>query len=225
MTRIAVVEDNSDLLDDTCFELQHAGFEVQGVANGRSLRALLPRFAPHIVLLDLGLPDEDGLALAGWLRSTQPQLGIVMLTARTARQDRLAGHAEGADHYLCKPVDAEELVAVLRALERRLMLPQAAQWVLDTRLLQLHSPQGHCMALNVAELGILGALARLPRRQASRRELVEALGEDWLLYDERRLEAVISRLRRKIADTTGADAPLRTLRGFGYTFLESLHTR
>ncbi len=225
MSRIAVVEDNPDLLDDVSFELRHAGFEVRGAANGASCRALLADFQPHMVVLDLGLPDEDGLALARWLRATQPQIGIVMLTARTALSERLAGHEGGADHYLCKPADAEELVAVLRSLERRLRLTDLPAWGLALQPLLLRAPTGQALAVNAVEACILATLARAPLRQASRRDLVEALGEDWLLYDERRLEAVLSRLRRKIAEATGDDAPLRTLRGFGYAFLETLRVQ
>jgi DNA-binding response OmpR family regulator len=225
MSRILVVEDNPDLLDDVVFELRHAGFEVQGAVSGAACRRLVASFEPHVLVLDLGLPDEDGLALARWLRTTRPQLGIVMLTARTSLRERLAGHEGGADHYLCKPVDAEELVAVLHSLERRLRLSDLPAWSLDLQQLQLRDPGGHVSALNAVEARILATLARVPLRQANRRELVEALGEDWLLYDERRLEAVMSRLRRKIAEATGGEAPLRTLRGFGYGFLETLRVQ
>jgi len=225
VTRIAVVEDNPDLLDDVLFELRHAGFETRGAADGAACRALLADFQPQMVVLDLGLPDEDGLALARWLRSVRPQLGIVMLTARTALRERLAGHEGGADHYLCKPIDAEELVAVLRSLGRRLQLADLPSWGLELQPLLLRPPAGPALPLNAVEARILATLARAPLRQASRRELVEALGEDWLLYDERRLEAVLSRLRRKVAEVTGGEAPLRTLRGFGYAFLEALHVQ
>jgi DNA-binding response OmpR family regulator len=222
MSRIVVVEDNPDLLDDVMFELRHAGFEVRGAADGAACRVLLAEFEPHMLVLDLGLPDEDGLALARWLRAARPQVGIVMLTARTSLSERLTGHAGGADHYLCKPADAEELVAVLRSLERRLQLSELPAWGLALQQLQLRDPAGQVLPVNAVEACILATLARAPLRQANRRELIEALGEDWLLYDERRLEAVMSRLRRKIAEATGAQAPLRTLRGFGYGFLDAL---
>ncbi|MGN6827495.1 response regulator transcription factor [Paucibacter sp. M5-1] len=227
MSRVAVIEDSPDLLDDVLFQLRHAGFDAEGAADAAGCRALLASFQPQMLVLDLGLPDEDGLALARWLRASRPQLGIVMLTARTSLRERLAGHEGGADHYLCKPVDAEELLAVLRSLERRLRLSELPAWVLDLHQLELRLPAGpgEPLPLNAVEACILATLARAPLRRASRRELVEALGEDWLLYDERRIETVLSRLRRKIAVATGAEAPLRTLRGFGYAFVEGLRVQ
>lgn len=224
MTRIAVVEDNPDLLDDVCFQLRHAGFEVAGVADGMHLADLLPRFAADIVLLDLGLPGEDGLEIAARLRRQRPHMGIVILTARTAVRERIAGHECGADHYLCKPVDAEELLAVVRTLERRL-LPTVPDWVLSVQEFTLYAPDGTAIMLTAAEMAVLDAMTRAPQRQISRRELVRALGEDWLSYDERRLEAIVSRLRRKLTEVAGRDAPLRALRGVGYGFLEGLRMR
>lgn len=222
MTRIAVVDDNADLLDDLCFHLSHAGFNVAAGQHGKELNTLLEHFRPHIVVLDLGLPGEDGLAIACRLRQSHPQLGLVMLTARAGIKNRIAGHEAGADYYLTKPVEFDELITIVRTLARRLGSKQPTTWRFASRQLQLHSPQGLALELTTAEAAIIAALQQAPSHQASRKELIEALGGDWITYDERRLEAIISRLRKKIAGITGKEAPLRALRGVGYSFLEPL---
>lgn len=221
-TRIAVVEDTAELREDVCFHLRHAGYTVDSAADGQALTALLPRFAPDIVVLDVGLPGEDGLQIAGRLRAQQPEIGIVMLTGRAALHERLAGRRQGADHYLAKPVQIDELVLVVRSLARRIAPRAAAGWVVSPHSLQVRPPDGEPVAITRSEAALLAALARAPQRQCSRRELAQALGEAWETYDERRLEALVSRLRRKLAEGCGHEAPLRTLRGSGYGFVQAL---
>lgn len=222
MTRIAVVDDIPELLDDICFHLRQAGHAVQGAADGRALSALIPLFRPDIVVLDVGLPGEDGLQIASRLRAQQPDIGIVMLTGRTALPDRLAGHRQGADHYLVKPVQVDELVLVVRALARRLGPSEGTGWALNPAAMTLSVPGGEALAVTHNEACLLAAIARAPQRQCSRQQLASALGEDWRTYDERRLEATVSRLRRKLADAAGREAPLRAIRGQGYGFIEAL---
>ena len=225
MTRIAVVDDIPELLEDVCFHLRNAGYAVDSAHDATSLAALLPRFAPDIVVLDVGLPGEDGLQIASKLRAQQPDIGIIMLTGRAALHDRLAGRRQGADHYLAKPVQIDELVLVVRSLERRLAPRQASGWAVNPQNLQVTAPGGATIAITQPEATVLAAIARAPQRQASRRDLAHALGETWETYDERRLEALVSRLRRKLAEGSGRDVPLRALRGQGYGFLDQLQVR
>lgn len=222
MTRIAVIDDNADLLDDLCFHLSHAGFNVAPGHNGQELNTLLDHFRPQMVILDLGLPGEDGIAIAGRLRRSHPQLGLVILTARSGIKNRIAGHEAGADYYLTKPVEFDELITIVRTLARRLGGSPTRAWRFCPSQLQLHTPLGLALDLTTAEAAIISALLQAPSHQASRKELIQALGADWITYDERRLEAIISRLRKKIAGITGKEAPLRALRGVGYSFLEPL---
>ncbi|MGS0756075.1 response regulator transcription factor, partial [Roseateles sp. GG27B] len=152
------------------------GYEVEGAADATALNKLLPRFAPAIVVLDVGLPGEDGLQIASRLRAQQPDIGIIMLTGRTALHERLAGHRQGADHYLAKPVQVDELVLVVRGLERRLSPRLPEGWLLNMSELLLASPAGDRMALTPSEARLLEAIARAPLRQSSRRTLITALG-------------------------------------------------
>ena len=225
MTRIAVVDDIPDLLDDVCFHLRQAGHTVQPANDGLALNALMGRFVPDIVVLDVGLPGENGLQIAARLRAQQPDIGIIMLTGRSALHDRLAGHRQGADHYLAKPVQMDELVLVVRGLARRMAPSDPEGWSLDAAALQLQTPDGPQVAITQPEARLLAALARAPQRQCSRRDLVQALGECWETYDERRLEALVSRLRRKLSQAAGREAPLRSMRGQGYGFHEALLIR
>lgn len=225
MTRITVVDDIPDLLEDVCFHLRQAGHTVQGAPDGGALTALMTRFVPDIVVLDVGLPGENGLQIAARLRAQQPEIGIIMLTGRAALHDRLAGHRQGADHYLAKPVQMDELVLVVRGLARRVAPRCTDGWTLNAPSLTLDTPTGATVTITQPEARLLETMARAPQRQSSRRELVQALGESWETYDERRLEAMVSRLRRKLTEAVGRDAPLRSMRGQGYSFSEALQIR
>lgn len=226
MSRILLVEDNPDLRDELCFQLRHHGHEVLALADGQQVDAQLTAFAPHILLLDLGLPGEDGLSIATRLRQQQPLLGIIMLTARTQLHERLQGHAQGADHYLCKPVELAELLVVIESLQRRLsaVLPATRRdvWQLDVPGLRLRSPDSSVIDLSQNECLLLQALLRADAQQASRPALIKALGENPLHYDERRLESMISRLRRKLSQAGVSSCPLKAWRNHGYLFAARL---
>lgn len=224
MIRIAVVEDNQDLLDDVLFNLERVGYRVEGYPHAAAFDANMERFSPHVVVLDIGLPDEDGLSIAARLRQRHPNLGIVMLTARTTLNDRITGHRQGADNYLCKPVAMEELIAVIEARTRG-PLPEMApsrHWQFDTSQLCLNTPDNQSITLTSAEAVLIRLLASSSGQQAHRADIVEALGADYLTYDPRRLEAIVSRLRRKIAGCLPDANPLRAMRNQGYVFLEPL---
>jgi len=175
------------------------------------------------VVLDLGLPGEDGLVVAARLRQAHPGLGIIMLTARTALVDRVTGLSQGADSYLCKPVEMSELVAHVGTVLRRCPpAPAPVAWCYAPRRLCLRGPQGQEMALSSAESLIVHRLALTPGQEVSRRDLVHVLGQSYEHYDERRLEAIVSRLRRKILAAVPEANPLRGLRNRGYVFLDPI---
>lgn len=119
---IVVVEDHALLREVTVAALRELGHQVQGVDSAEALPDVLQSFAAQIVLLDLNLPGEDGVSLAQRLRRANPVLGIIMVTARAALNDKLAGYASGADLYLSKPTSVEELGAAIEALSRRILL-------------------------------------------------------------------------------------------------------
>jgi DNA-binding response OmpR family regulator len=225
MAWIAVVEDNADLLDDVMLALERAGHQASGFGTAAAFWAGVQAQWPDLVVLDLGLPDADGLAVAQCLREQAPTTAVVMLTARTALQDRLLGWQQGADAYLCKPVHLCELVAVVEAQLRRRPEASAGEWVIDSFHLTLNPPDGEPLLLSHAECQVLLALAQAPEQKARRRELVEAMGANYLDFDERRLENIMSRLRSKIAAAGIETAQLRAVRGLGYTFTAPLRRR
>jgi DNA-binding response OmpR family regulator len=220
MTRIGLIEDNIDYRDNLAFFLRREGFEIVFESDGHEIDHTLAQHPCDLILLDLGLPDEDGLSIARRLRKEHPALGIVMLTARGSLGDRLAGLNEGADAYLVKPVDMLELAATLTAVQRRLTVtaPLAEAWVLLVDTLTIRSPAGEVISLTVTETELLKTLASAAPKLVSRDQLSVAMGRT--AYDEqhRWVEVTFSRLRKKIETGTASEAPIRAARGQGYVF-------
>jgi len=228
MIRVAVVEDDVDLLDDVAFALQDEGLLVTPCADGRALDLHLAADYLDVVVLDIGLPGEDGRSIARRLRRDQPRLGIVMLTARTMVRDRVQGMEDGADVYMCKPVDLRELALVIRALARRLGsedVPAAPVLRLIVSENLMITASGQRIELTPLEALVLSRLSRAPGGQATRRQIVEAFGESYLEYDERRLETIVSRMRKKL-EAAGLPADtVRAVRGVGYALRVPLQER
>jgi DNA-binding response OmpR family regulator len=219
MLRIAIVEDDADLLDEIGFNLRRQGFQVTLCANGKDFDRVQQTEVFDVTVLDIGLPGENGLSIARRLRRNHPHCGIVILTARSGVDDRVHGMEEGADAYLSKPVDMRELALVIRAIARR-MAPAPTSggegFVLIGRDQMLLLPDGGQLELTRLETLLLSRLARATGQQATRQQLVEALGERYTDYDPRRMEAIISRLRKKFVQAGIADDTLRAIRHTGY---------
>ena len=218
MLTVAVVEDNADVLDDVLFNLGRMGFQASGFTDGAALDAALAtgQIWP-VLVLDLGLPGEDGLSIARRLRQSYPAVGIIALTARGRLDDRVAGLNEGFDLYLVKPVDMVELAAAIRAVARRVTQIglTTPQWRLNPLEPSLIRPDGERLPLAVHEYHLLAALAAGAADQpVSREELMRAMGKDPETYDPRALEVVLSRLRAKLGEL----GPLKAVRGQGYRF-------
>ena len=119
--KIIVVEDHEALREVTVAALQDMGHKVRGVDRAEALDEELPAFRPHLLILDLNLPGEDGVSLARRVRKAHPEIGIIMVTVRNQLGDKLTGYDSGADLYLTKPTSIEELAAAIQALSRRLV--------------------------------------------------------------------------------------------------------
>jgi DNA-binding response OmpR family regulator len=228
--RVHVIEDDPGLLDDVIFGLRHEGFEVSGASDGSDGSDLAERLEAQsvdVLVLDLTLPGEDGLHIASRLRKTHPNLGVVMLTGRISVADRVIGLESGGDIYLCKPVERRELVAAIRAVSRRVVMlpPKKATWILVHEGMQLLGQDGIEITLTRQEFQLLRVFSNAYGGEASRKRLIEGLDKNYLDYDERRLETLVSRLRRKIAETTGSKEVIRSLRTEGYLFTEPLQER
>lgn len=217
---IVVIEDQLDLQEELVYFLCRTGHEAVGVSCEHELDQTMQKFQPDLLLLDIGLPGQDGIAIADRLRHT-PSLVIVMLTARSGAEDRIRSFEGGADSYLVKPVNYRELQAVLARAEQRLN-PKISARPVGWRLIRcerlLQSPTGASVPLTGSELCLLEVLARQAGRAATRRQLIEAMGFDFMTFDERRIEVKMSRLRKKIRDATCADDLVKSEWGVGYVF-------
>lgn len=224
---IALVEDETILREELCFQLTHLGFEVEGFADAAQLyrRLAVRRFA--VVILDIGLQGEDGLNICHYLRAHDKQLGILFVTARALREDRLTGLKAGADAYLSKPVDIDELALLLRRLSERERAAPAPQtpttpptgaWQLNSHGNYLLTPGGAQVRLSINETRVLQVLLQHPGETAPFSRLATALGLLPEEYDKHRLEVIISRLRDKVLRETGSPLPLLTQRSVGYLF-------
>lgn len=181
--------------------------------------------AAHIVLLELGEQAGAELDLAARMHRLWPGVGFILACEPEQMHLRLQGYARGADYCLVKPLVEIELVSVIDALARRLRMqvaPAGDCWVIDSQRQMLGLPDGRFLELSRNECLVLQCLQRAPDQTASRQSLAEGLGVNYMTYDERRLEAIVSRLRRKIATFTGREAPIRALRNKGYLFTGNL---
>ncbi len=220
MTRVGLVEDNLDFRTEVAFHLRRNGFEVALESDGSDIDVQLAAYPCELLVLDLGLPVEDGLDIARRLRRQHTGLGIVMLTARGSLDDRLAGLEEGADAYLVKPVDMRELVATMHSVQRRLAVPALTteSWSLIPDILSICSPAGKVVTVNATEMDLFKCLAKAAPEPVSREALAAAMGHPEPDFDYRRLEVAFSRLRKKIETATDSESPIRAARGRGYVF-------
>lgn len=233
LSTVAVVEDESVLREELTFQLQHRGFNVVSFGDASGLYRHMATQPLAVAILDVGLPGEDGLSIGTLLRTHNPQIGIVYLTARSQREDKLAGWNAGADAFLIKPVDMDELDLLLRRLIARQIalapaqaphshIKQAAQehetWKLNNAKAMLVAPDGSRVKLTLTELQILTELVTKKGRPCKHAELARAIGLQPDEWDRHRLEVIVSRLRLKVERETGLEAPLRTLRGTGYAW-------
>lgn len=227
MIRVGLIEDNLDFRAEVAFHLRRAGFDIVLESDGSGIDVQLAEHPCDVLVLDLGLPAEDGLIIARRLRRQRPGLGIVMLTARGSLDDRLSGLEEGADAYLVKPVDMRELVVTLQSVRRRLSASPdqpAKAWTLTPSTLTLQSPTGVSTALTLTEMELLKCMATAAPEFVSREALAAAMGHPEPDFDYRRLEVAFSRLRKKLDTAQPGEVVIRSARGRGYIFAAQLLT-
>lgn len=216
--RVLLVEDHPPLAEAVCDALRRAGFAIDHAATAAAARELSGLSDYALVLLDLGLPDDDGLGLLPHLRQGG-RVPVIVLTARDQLADRLAGLDGGADDYVVKPVEMPELVARARAVLRRPgdrsdTILRLGALALDTAARTV-SVNDLPVVLGRRELGVLEQLIRSAGRVASRQVLEDAI---YSLDDEvtpNALEAVVSRLRRAL-EAADCPIPIVNVRGVGW---------
>ena len=219
MPTILMLEDELALREEVADFLCNRGHRVLQAGTLAEFAPLVPQ--ARVCLLDMMLPDGSGLDAARMVREQSSRVGIIMLTARGQLQDRLEGLTWGADHYLVKPFGLLELGAIIDALLRRVGI----EWILDANAGRLSDPEGRSMNLTPQEMTLVRRLCEAGAEPVSKRQLVEALGQDWSSYDLRRLDTLVSRLRLRWRREVGRELPLKTLHREGYGFLGVIERR
>jgi len=230
-TRILVVDDDARLRDLLVRYLGEQGFEVRAVAEAAAMDKMLSRERYDLLVLDLMLPGEDGLAICRRLRGQTDGPAIIMLTAKGDDVDRIVGLEMGADDYLPKPFNPRELVARANAVLRRRAPagppggPSAAgethqfgvfELNLSTRAL---TREGKDVPLTTGEFSVLKVLVQHPRTPLSRDKLMElARGREYEVFD-RSIDVQISRLRKLVEEDPSHPRHIQTVWGFGYVFV------
>jgi two-component system alkaline phosphatase synthesis response regulator PhoP len=228
MKTILVVDDEPRIVELARDYLEHAGYAVVTASDGPSALAAARTRHPDLVVLDLGLPELDGLDVTRQLRSgaTTGQLPIIMLTARDDELDKLLGLELGADDYLTKPFSPRELVARVRAVLRRVDRPVEVADRVAVADLTLDVPRmrtevaGRIVELTSTEFTILLTLARQPGRIFTRAQLLDALHGVTFESYERAIDSHIKNLRRKVEPEPGQPRYILTVYGVGYRFAE-----
>ena len=238
ITHIAILDDEVDITLLLANYLQGHGYRVTQLHDGRALMALMPNDPPALVLLDLGLPGEDGFSIARQLREHW-RCGLVIVTGRGDSVDKVVGLEVGADDYVTKPFDLRELVARIKAVLRRIAPHEAAgpgaitpdassgtlrfaDWRLDVPARRLVNPQGQEVTLTSGEFDLLCALAKHPGRVLSRDFLLaQTRGREAGPFD-RTVDVQIGRLRKKLGDDGDDPKIIKSVRSAGYVLVPTV---
>jgi two-component system, OmpR family, alkaline phosphatase synthesis response regulator PhoP len=225
MKTILVVDDEPRIVDLARDYLEHAGFAVLSAADGRAGLALIRTRTPDLVVLDLGIPEPDGLDVIRSIRRDS-NLPIIVLTARDDELDKLLGLELGADDYITKPFSPRELVARVRAVLRRLEPAstagetiQAGDIVLDLPRMRVEV-EGRSVELTPTEFELLATMARRPGRIFTRNQLLDAVRGVAFESYERSIDSHVKNLRRKIEPDPRAPRYILTVYGVGYRFAD-----
>lgn len=214
-----VIEDDAALQEAIVTNLGMEGFQAVGMSTAEAADEWLAHHAAVAIILDLNLPGIDGLS---WLKQFKDLegTGVIVASARSDQQTRLACLDAGADAVLTKPFDPDELNLMVSNLFKR--IKPSMQWQLDALTWALKAPGSEAVVLTASEMAIISRFAETPGKPVSREELVAALGAEWSTYDPRRLEVMMRRLRVKLEEALGYSPPIHTVRGIGYAFNASI---
>jgi two-component system phosphate regulon response regulator OmpR len=229
MKKILLVDDDPELRQLLATYLGRHGFDTLLLPDTRQVDAYLERFQPHLVVLDLMLPGEDGLACCRRLRARGERIPIIMLTAKDEAVDRVIGLEMGADDYLGKPFDPRELVARIEAVLRRGTQAPAApdpkggifqfgDWSLNRGTRQLER-NGEVVALTSGEFALLNTLIANANRPMKRERLLELTRGDESESFDRAIDVQMHRLRRLLESDAAHPRYLQTVWGVGYVFV------
>jgi DNA-binding response OmpR family regulator len=220
VTRILMVEDNLAYSEEVAGYLVEQGHTVTVVGDAAGLWKAVASSSFDIVLLDLGLPDEDGVVVIAQLRKAQPDVGLVVLTARVRLETRLQALDLGADHYLTKPTKLAEIQSVIGTLSRRMSQSgaggtQSPQWLLHVGVQELQHSESPKIKLTEHEFAFLMVLSRTSNAM-TRDAILQEIGEADDVNAHRKLDMVAYRLRKKVLNQSHEKLPLTSKYGQGY---------
>ncbi len=223
-TTILIVEDEPSIVELVSFTLKEAGWQPLAVNSAGEAWDFLQRRTPHLVLLDWMLPDQAGIRLLSRIRADRQlqALPVIMLTAKSMEEDKIAGLDKGADDYITKPFSPRELTARIKALLRR-KSPEHAQNVMSAGAITL-DPVSCSVSLNGDKIDIGHAEYRLlkffmahPERVFSRNQLLDKVWGDHVVIEERTVDVHVLRLRKALKE---AESLIKTVRSVGYMLSE-----
>jgi DNA-binding response OmpR family regulator len=223
--RVLVVEDDQLLLESIVEYLTLCGMAVTGADSGLAFYQALATQSFDVAVLDIGLPDQCGYVLAEYVRKNTG-MGVIILTARSETEDRVKGYESGADVFMVKPVDTRELQAAIVSLAgRRRPAPfdepvrvTSAPWQLLRSEWILVDPAGVRIMLTAKEFRLVELLVTTCSKTVSRERVISILDYSAEEYEQRALDSLIRRLRRKIETLTGLPSPIKTVHALGYCF-------
>jgi len=225
--KIALIEDDADLFSLLKYNLEKEGFTMVGSQTGKGVINLCLRERPDLVLLDIMLPDSDGLDICKGIRNHQKlaHIPVIFLTARASEADRIVGLELGANDYIVKPFFVRELIARIKIQFRT---QQAPQQILAVRGLELDRSacmvrlHGDELQLTATEFRLLEYMMSRPGVVFSREQLLNAVwGHDRAVTD-RTVDVYVLRLRQKIEADPSRPSYIRSVRGFGYSFKDTV---
>lgn len=218
MTQLLIIEDEPKIARLLQDYLTHSGFTTHWCDTGQGGLNWLASNRADMVLLDLMLPDMDGLDVCKQLRATS-DIAIIMITAKVDEVDRLIGLELGADDYICKPFSPREVVARVKALMRRLQPNEAQEesYQLDENRLAFRY-QGKEVVFTMVEFALLRSLAERPGHIRNRQQLMDHIYEDNRIVSDRTVDSHIKKVRRKLADTFPSAQFIHSIYGAGYRF-------
>jgi two-component system, OmpR family, response regulator len=228
---ILAVDDDEPIRELLTTYLTSEGYRVTAAADAAGARRVIAADPIDLMVLDLRLPDDDGLNLVRELRK-ESKLPVIILSSKDQDVDRIIGLELGADDYLTKPFNPRELLARIKAVLRRVVteappprpvdelraVVQFANWELDMTAQRLRSADGREVDLTKAEYGLLAAFVKRPQRVLTRDQLLDLTRADGAEVFDRSIDVLILRLRRKIETNPKEPRIIKTERGAGYVF-------
>ena len=227
---IAIVDDTLEIRTLLQDAMEDAGFQTICFASATMFEQSMRKVTPQVCIVDLGLPDRDGLSLVNKLAS-ETDAAIMIISGRSALPDRIAGLELGADDYVTKPFELAEVVARVKVLLRRRKMPPSdpsisqfrlGNWTISLDQHALMSDAGETKRLSYAEVKILELFTGAPNRLITRERLLDHLREDGSESYDRAIDVRISRLRNKLGDDPVNPTIIKTIYGAGYIFIADL---